>query len=305
MYNNYNVQSINGAGGLSIMPQVIAQIIEQMMRGAGTEGMENGGMQGMQGMGMIDQAMLNPESIEEAMENSMEGMGGQASSQAIRQMLEQMMQGEAMRGSQGVDGLESSPGDFGQPGPFPNPEQIRNGAPPPSPEERKADNYSFDITGDPHYSVDGTIDGKQVDTSFDSQDMGTQTQLKAAGYELDTTTGAWGDAGATVVKEASVTTGYGPDTDRVTLDADGNLSIDGKSVALDSGESLDLNGSSSIYRNTDGSYKINSQSGNGSISTTLTSVANDTGNYLNIHAEANNVRSDGFVEKKTEQQTAS
>jgi hypothetical protein len=167
--------------------------------------------------------------------------------------------------------------------------------------EGKADNYSFDITGDPHYSVKGSLDGNQVNTSFDNQEIGKKTQMEADGYKLDTTTEKWGGNGnASVIKQASVTTGHGRDSDKVTVDANGNLSINGRSTTLENGKSLDLNRSSSIFRNTDGSYKVNSQSGNGSISTTLSSVANSSGNYMNVHVDANNVRSDGFVEHQAE-----
>jgi hypothetical protein len=168
----------------------------------------------------------------------------------------------------------------------------------------KADNYSFDITGDPHFSVNGSVDGEGINTNFDNQDVGTRTQMKADGYQLDTTTEKWGgNENTAVVKQASVTTGYGRDSDKVTVDADGNLSINGKRKSLEEGKSLDLNHTSSIYRNTDGSYKVNSQSGNGSVSTTLKPVKNEKGNYMDIHVDANNVRSNGFVEKEAEKKT--
>jgi len=179
-----------------------------------------------------------------------------------------------------------------------------HGMPPLDDDGGKADNYRFDITGDPHFSVNGSIDGEQINTNFDNQDIGTRTQMKADGYQLDTTTEKWGgNENTAVVKQASVTTGYGRDSDRVTVDADGNLSINGKRTSLDAGKSLDLNHTSSVYRNTDGSYRVNSQSGNGSVSTTLKSVNNEKGNYMDIHVDANNVRSNGFVEKEAEKKT--
>lgn len=157
---------------------------------------------------------------------------------------------------------------------------------------------SFDasITGDPHFKVDGSINGETVNAAFDNQDVGTRTQYKGAGFKLDTTTVPWGGGGAAVVGSASVTTGFGKHADTVTLDANTGLTVNGEATTLAAGESMKLNRTSSVAMNEDGSYTVSSR--NGKVTNTLSSHDHATGNYVNIHSSVDNVQTVGWLQNQ-------
>jgi hypothetical protein len=157
---------------------------------------------------------------------------------------------------------------------------------------------SFDatITGDPHYSVDGSINGEDVSSTFDNQEVGTKTQYQGAGFKLDTTTVPWGDNGAAVVNSATVTTGFGKEADAVTVNADGTVSVNGEAVSLESGQSMDLNRTSSLTLNDDGSYTVSSR--NGKVTNTFSAQENENGNYLNISSHVDDVQTVGWLQNQ-------
>lgn len=160
----------------------------------------------------------------------------------------------------------------------------------PNPKE----SFSASITGDPHFSVDGTINGQEVSSSFDNQDLGTRTQYQGAGFELSTNTVPWGDGGAAVVNSATVNTGFGKNKDSVTVNADGSVLLNGAEVSLDQGQNMQLNATSSLTMNEDGTYTVSSR--NGKVTNTFSINESDQGNYLNINANVDNVQSVGWLE---------
>ncbi|GEM_PF-1058882 len=157
---------------------------------------------------------------------------------------------------------------------------------------------SFDasITGDPHFAVNGSINGEDVDSTFDNQELGTKTQYQGAGFKLDTTTVPWGTDGAAVVDSATVTTGFGRNADAVTVNADGTVTVDGKQVSLESGQTMDLNQTSSLSLNEDGTYTVSSR--NGKVTNTISVNENETGNYLNINSHVDDVQTVGWLQNQ-------
>ena len=157
---------------------------------------------------------------------------------------------------------------------------------------------SFDasITGDPHFKVDGSINGENVNAAFDNQDVGTRTQYQGAGFKLDTSTVPWGGNGAAVVGEATVNTGFGRRSDAVTLNADGALTVNGEATTLTEGDPLKLNRTSSVALNEDGSYTVSSR--NGKVTNTLSTHENPNGNYINIQSSVDGVQTVGWLQNQ-------
>lgn len=157
---------------------------------------------------------------------------------------------------------------------------------------------SFDATihGDPHFTVNGSVNGESVDSAFDNQDVGTRTQYRGAGFGLETTTVPWGAGnGAAVVDSATVNTGFGKHSDQVTVDANGGLSVNGEATTLAEGESMKLNRTSSVSM-TDGNYTVSSR--NGKVTNTFSAHDNEQGNYLNIDSSVNNVQTVGWLQNQ-------
>jgi hypothetical protein len=168
-----------------------------------------------------------------------------------------------------------------------------------APKNPLGEKESFDasITGDPHYAIDGSINGEEVNTTFDNQEVGTKTQYQGAGFKLDTTTVPWGtDTGASVVDSATVTTGFGRNADAVTFDADGSVLVNGEAVSLEDGEAMQLNRTSSLSANDDGSYTVSSR--NGKVTNTISAQENETGNYLNISSHVEDVQTTGWLQQQ-------
>jgi hypothetical protein len=157
---------------------------------------------------------------------------------------------------------------------------------------------SFDatITGDPHFTVNGSINGQNVDAAFDNQDVGTRTQYRGAGFGLQTTTVPWGgNEGTAVVDSATVNTGFGRGRDAVTVDSSGALTVNGEAVTLEEGQTMDLNRTSSVTMQ-DGAYTVSSR--NGKVTNTLTPMENPNGNYLNISSSVDNVQTVGWLQNQ-------
>ena len=157
---------------------------------------------------------------------------------------------------------------------------------------------SFDATikGDPHFTLEGTVNGEQVSTAFDNQDLGQRTQYAGAGFKLETNTVEWGSNGAAVVDSATVTTGFGRAAKEVTVDSDGSLSVNGNDLDLESGETLQLNRTSSVTANDDGSYTVSSR--NGKVTNTFSAVEHDKGNYINISSSVDDVQTVGWLQNQ-------
>lgn len=168
----------------------------------------------------------------------------------------------------------------------------------PAEEGRLGERESFQssIVGDPHFSLSGSVNGEQKDVKFDNQDLGSRTQFAGAGFELETETVPWGEGGAAVVGEATVRTGFGRAQDEVTLSADGTLSVNGQATTLESGETLDLNRTSSVTMGEDGAYTVSSR--NGKVSNTMTANDHSYGNYINIESSVNNVQTVGWLQNQ-------
>jgi hypothetical protein len=134
-----------------------------------------------------------------------------------------------------------------------------------------------------------------VDAAFDNQDLGNRTQYQGAGFKLETNTVPWGDQGAAVVDQATVTTGFGRRADQVTVDANTGLSVNGEAVSLQDGESMQLNRTSSVSVQ-DGNYVVSSR--NGKVTNTITPGESANGNYLNIAASVDNVQTAGWLQRQ-------
>lgn len=157
---------------------------------------------------------------------------------------------------------------------------------------------SFDATikGDPHFTLNGSVNGEAVDTAFDNQDVGTRTQYRGAGFGLETTTVPWGAGnGAAVVGSATVNTGFGKGADQVTVDANGALTVNGEATTLAEGESMKLNRTSSVSM-TDGAYTVSSR--NGKVTNTLSAHEHESGNYVNIESSVDNVQTVGWLQNQ-------
>ncbi|MDQ7821209.1 MAG: hypothetical protein RDV48_00305 [Candidatus Eremiobacteraeota bacterium] len=162
------------------------------------------------------------------------------------------------------------------------------------------EDFTASITGDPHFTIDGEIDGEDVSTSFDNQEIGTRTMLEGEGFQLDTTTEQWGgNANTAVTTNATITTGFGRDADKLSFDADGEngvLKINGKEFTMDNGEEYQVNRTSTIKRNDDGSYTVTSKSGDGTVTQTINPQENASGDYLDISIAADDVQTEGWLQ---------
>lgn len=156
------------------------------------------------------------------------------------------------------------------------------------------ESFNASITGDPHFAVNGSINGQAVDASFDNQDLGTRTQFRGLGFKVDTTTVPWGSDGAAVVDSASVTTGVGPNKDTVTIGADGSVQVDGEDANLQPGQTVSLNATSSLTCNADGTYTVSSR--RGKVTNTVSVNQNDQGNYLNLDSSVRGVQTIGWLQ---------
>jgi hypothetical protein len=158
------------------------------------------------------------------------------------------------------------------------------------------ENFTASITGDPHYAVSGSINGQSVDSTFDNQDLGGRTQYRGAGFALKTDTTPWGDNGAAVVDSATVATGFGRNKDFVTISNDGSVLVDGQAQSMQAGQSIALNGTSSLTCNPDGTYTVSSR--NGKVANTIGVNQDPNGNYLNINASVSNVQTAGWLQRQ-------
>ena len=158
------------------------------------------------------------------------------------------------------------------------------------------ESFHATIQGDPHFSVDGSINGQDVSSKFDNQDLDTRTQFAGAGFKLQTETVPWGDKGAAVVGSATVSTGFGRNRDQVTVNADGSLQVNGEETTLAAGETLKLNRSSSLSMDESGNYTVSSR--NGKVTNTFDAVENPNGNYLNIESNVNDVQTVGWMQNQ-------
>ena len=159
------------------------------------------------------------------------------------------------------------------------------------------ESFTATITGDPHFTVNGSVNGETVNAAFDNQDVGTRTQYKGAGFGLETTTVPWGAGnGAAVVDSATVKTGFGKHADAVTVNSSGALTVNGEAQALEAGQTLDLNRTSSVTYNADGSYSVSSR--NGKVTNSFSAVENPNGNYLNVSSSVNDVQTVGWLQNQ-------
>lgn len=159
------------------------------------------------------------------------------------------------------------------------------------------ESYQASIIGDPHFAMSGSVNGQEVDTKFDNHDLGNRTQIAGAGFQLETNTVEWGSGnGAAVVGSATVTTGFGKAQKEVGLDADGNLSVNGRNVDLESGETVNLNRTSTLSHNEDGTYTVSSR--NGKVTNTMSVNQHDLGNYLNIYTSVDDVQTVGWFQNQ-------
>ena len=163
---------------------------------------------------------------------------------------------------------------------------------------RLGEKESFDasIIGDPHFSIEGSVNGQEVSTKFDNQDLGTRTQIAGAGFKLETETVAWGSGGAAVVGSATTTTGFGRAQKEVTVQADGSVLVDGQQVELEAGETMDLNRTSSLSLQEDGSYTVSSR--NGKVTNNFQVQEHSNGNYINIHSSVDGVQTGGWLQQQ-------
>lgn len=158
------------------------------------------------------------------------------------------------------------------------------------------ESFTASIVGDPHFAVDGSINGEQVSARFDNQDLGARTQYAGAGFKLETETVPWGDGGAAVVGSATTTTGFGRAQKEVTVNADGSVLVGGQPVSLAAGESMQLNRTSSLAANEDGSYTVSSR--NGKVTNTFDVNESENGNYINVYSSVNGVQTTGWLQQQ-------
>jgi len=155
------------------------------------------------------------------------------------------------------------------------------------------EDFHATIIGDPHFAVQGTVNGEQKDVKFDNQDLGDRSQYRGAGFQLETNTVPWGDQGAAVVGSATVSTGFGRAKDEVTVGADGNLSVNGEQTTMEAGQSMQLNRTSSVTMDESGNYTVSSR--NGKVSNTLSPM---DGGYLNIDSTVKGVQTVGWLQNQ-------
>jgi uncharacterized Zn-binding protein involved in type VI secretion len=158
---------------------------------------------------------------------------------------------------------------------------------------------SFDsrIWGDPHFEMNGTVNGEAVDSKFDNHDLGNRTQIAGAGFKLETETVPWGDGGAAVVGSSTVSTGFGRNQDQVTVNADGTVLVNGEQVSMEAGQTSQLNRTSSLTMNDDGTYTVSSR--NGKVTNTFQANEHAYGDYLNIDTSVDNVQTVGWFQQQT------
>lgn len=157
--------------------------------------------------------------------------------------------------------------------------------------------FESKIWGDPHFSLDGSVNGEEVSTKFDNHDLGNRTQIAGAGFALETDVVPWGAGnGTAVVGSATVSTGFGRNKEDVTLNADGSLTVGGEAVTLENGGSMSLNRTSELSRNDDGSYTVSSR--NGKVTNNLSAHEHELGNYINIESSVNDVQTVGWLQNQ-------
>ncbi len=171
---------------------------------------------------------------------------------------------------------------------------FRNDKPKPLGEK---ESFTSSIIGDPHFALDGSVNGEDVSVKFDNHDLGNRTQIAGAGFKLETETVSWGDNGAAVVGSATVTTGFGRNQKDVSVNADGTLLVAGEQVNLEAGQTMDLNRTSSLAMNEDGSYTVLSR--NGKVSNTIHVNEHGMGNYLDIYTSVDDVQTGGWLQQQT------
>lgn len=158
------------------------------------------------------------------------------------------------------------------------------------------ESFNASITGDPHFAVEGSINGQEVSAKFDNQDLGTRTQYGGAGFKLETETVPWGSGGAAVVGSATTTTGFGRGQKEVTVNSDGSVLVNDQQVALEAGQTMDLNRTSSLALNEDGSYTVSSR--NGKVTNNFQVQENAQGNYIDIHSSVEGVQTTGWLQQQ-------
>lgn len=158
------------------------------------------------------------------------------------------------------------------------------------------ESFEASIKGDPHFAMNGEVNGEAVDAKFDNQDLGSRTQIAGAGFKLETDTVEWGGKGAAVVGSASVTTGFGKGQKEVGFDADGGVTINGNAVELESGQTMNLNRTSTLAYNDDGTYTVSSR--NGKVTNTFSMNEHANGNYLNINTSVDDVQTVGWFQNQ-------
>lgn len=159
------------------------------------------------------------------------------------------------------------------------------------------ESFQATIKGDPHFTVDGSVNGQEVSTKFDNQDLGERVQYAGAGFSLKTDVVPWGsDNGAAVVDSATVNTGFGKNKEQVTVNSDGSVTVGGQAVSLENGDSMNLNRTSELSRNDDGSYTVSSR--NGKVTNNLSVHENEKGNYINIESSVDNVQTVGWLQNQ-------
>lgn len=158
------------------------------------------------------------------------------------------------------------------------------------------ESFTASITGDPHFAVDGSINGQDVSAKFDNQDLGTRTQFAGAGFKLETETVPWGSGDAAVVGSATTTTGFGRRQKEVTVNSDGSVLVNNHQVALEAGQTMNLNRTSSLGLNDDGSYTVSSR--NGKVSNNFQVQENPNGNYLDIQSSVQGVQTTGWLQQQ-------
>jgi hypothetical protein len=159
------------------------------------------------------------------------------------------------------------------------------------------ESFEASIHGDPHFAMQGTINGQEVDSKFDNQDVGNRTQYAGAGFKLETETVPWGsENGAAVVGSSTVTTGFGRGQDQVTVNADGSVLVNGEQVSMEAGQTQQLNRTSSLSFNDDGTYTVSSR--NGKVSNTFDVNQHENGNYINIDSSVSGVQTGGWFQQQ-------
>lgn len=159
------------------------------------------------------------------------------------------------------------------------------------------ESFQASIIGDPHFSIEGSVNGQEVSTKFDNHDLGMRTQIAGAGFKLETETVPWGsDNGAAVVGSATATTGFGRAQKEVTVNADGSVLVDNQQVELQPGQTMQLNRTSSLALNDDGTYTVSSR--NGKVTNNFEVHEHSNGNYIDIHSSVDNVQTTGWLQRQ-------